>query len=271
VVLDGDDITRARGEELRRARRKVQAVFQDISGSLDSRMTVAEIIAEPLRLYDRAQRGRRAEVAGELMELVGLRRQHLDRFPHELSGGQRQRVALARALSVYPKLLVLDEPVSALDVSTRAQVMNLLEDVRSRLDVAYLLIAHDLAVVHHLCESMAVMYLGRIVESGTSEQVYTQPRHPYTQALLSAIPSLPRSSAGLRERIVLRGDVPRLTNLPTGCRFHTRCPYAFEPCASVPPPELRLSDGGTVACHLHTEGPRLHGETVNQLGAAASA
>ncbi len=271
IVLDGEDITHLRGERLRKARHKVQAVFQDIAGSLDPRMTVAEIIAEPLRLYDQAVRSRRAEVAGDLMELVGLRRQHLDRFPHELSGGQRQRVALARALSVYPKLLVLDEPVSALDVSTRAQVMNLLEDVRSRLDVAYLLIAHDLAVVHHLCESMAVMYLGRIVESGSSAQVYTQPRHPYTQALLSAIPSPPRSAAALRSRIVLRGDVPKLTNLPTGCRFHTRCPYAFEPCATVPPPELRLPDGGTVACHLHSEGPRLQGASVNQLGAAASA
>jgi peptide/nickel transport system ATP-binding protein len=266
VLLDGDDITALRGEALRRARRSVQAVFQDIDGSLDSRMTAGEIITEPLRLYGDLSRRQRRERTVELLETVGLRPQHLDRFPHELSGGQRQRVALARALSVHPKLLVLDEPVSALDVSTRAQVMNLLEDLRSRLHVAYLLIAHDLSVVHHLCESMGVMYLGRIVESGRSTQVYARPRHPYTRALLSATPSAPQ-----RDRIVLRGDVPPLTDLPTGCRFHTRCPYAFEPCATIPPPELRLADGGTVACHLHTEGPRLQGETVIRLGTAVPA
>jgi oligopeptide/dipeptide ABC transporter ATP-binding protein len=262
VVFDGVDLTTVRGKRLRTMRAAMQAVFQDISGSMDAKMTIAQIVEEPLRYHRSMSRMDRRETAGDLLEQVGLSRNHLDRFPHELSGGQRQRVALARAISVDPKLLVLDEAVSALDVSTRAQAINLLAELRRSLGVAYLFIAHDLSVVHHLCDRIGVMYLGKIVESGDADGVSLRPRHPYTQALLSAVPT----TANLqRERILLRGDTPSSTNIPSGCRFHTRCPYAFEPCATVVPPVLKFPDGGTVACHLHTQGPTLEGASVQTL------
>jgi len=205
------------------------------------------------------------ERAGALLEMVGLSARHRGRYPYELSGGQRQRVSLARALAVEPRLLVLDEPVSALDVSTQSQAVNLLGDLQTQLDVAYLFIAHDLFVVHHVSDRIAVMYLGAIVELGTAEDVYARPRHPYTQALLSAIPHPDPSVELHRRRIILTGEVPSPTNIPTGCRFHTRCPYAMETCRTVTPPTLTFDDGGTVACHLHTDGPRLDGRSVNEL------
>jgi oligopeptide/dipeptide ABC transporter ATP-binding protein len=261
IRLDGCDITSLRGNALREIRTKMQPVFQDVAGSLDNTDTVDQLLAEPLRLHRGVKKAERRHEATRLLERVGLGPHLLDRYPYELSGGQRQRVALARALAVEPDLVVLDEAVSALDVSTKAQVVNLLAELREQLHLAFLFIAHDLSVVHHLCDRIGVMYLGKIVETGSASQIYHQPRHPYTQALLSAIPS--RMAA--RDRILLRGDTPAPTAVPAGCRFHTRCPYAFEPCANVEPPVLTLPGGGAVACHLHTEGPKLSGDSVDKL------
>ncbi|MGH9211663.1 MAG: ABC transporter ATP-binding protein [Acidimicrobiales bacterium] len=265
IEFDGQDITALRGPRLRRLRSDMQAVFQDISGALDPRCTVDQIVAEPLRYHRQLDRVGRRDRVVELLEMVGLGRHHLARYPYELSGGQRQRVGLARALAVEPRLVVLDEPVSALDVSTQSQAINLLSDLQDELGVAYLLVAHDLFVVHHVSHRIAVIYLGVIVELGDARQVYNAPRHPYTQALLSAIPHPDPRKERERERIILRGEVPSPTAIPSGCRFHTRCPHAFEPCAEEVPPLLTLADGGTVACHLHTTGPRLDGAAVTTV------
>lgn len=265
VEFDGQDITDLTGRPLRALRSEMQAVFQDISGSLSPKMTIGQLLAEPLRFHRGLPKGDRSDVAAELLKTVGLARHHLGRYPYELSGGQRQRVSLARALAVEPRLLVLDEPVSALDVSTQSQAINLLRDLQDRLDVAYLFIAHDLFVVHHVSDRIAVMYLGAIVECGTAEQVYASPRHPYTNALLSAIPHPDPNVEMRRKRVILSGEVPSPTNIPSGCRFRTRCPYAMEVCAVEVPPMLPFADGGAVACHLHTHGPVLDGSSVKVL------
>ncbi|HRE00010.1 MAG TPA: ABC transporter ATP-binding protein [Ilumatobacteraceae bacterium] len=270
IEFDGRDITRLSRKELRPLRSEMQAVFQDISGSLNAKMTIGQLVAEPLRFHRDVPRDQLADQSARMLEMVGLSRHHLARFPYELSGGQRQRVSLARALAVEPRLIVLDEPVSALDVSTQSQAVNLLGDLQARLGVAYLFIAHDLFVVHHVSHRIAVMYLGAIVELGTAEQVYSAPRHPYTQALLSAIPHPDPNVELNRHRIILTGEVPSPTNIPSGCRFHTRCPYAMAVCATTPPPEIVAADGGMVACHLHTEGPNLAGESVNSLPSPSS-
>ncbi len=260
--FDGADLRSLPASELRRMRSRMQMIFQDPYSSLDPQATVADSVGEPL-LVHRGLRGRqRDEAVAELLRTVGLQDRHLHRYPYEFSGGQRQRICIARALATSPELLVCDEPVSALDVSIQAQVINLLEDLQEQTGVSLLFISHDLAVVRHISDRIAVMYLGRIVEVGDAEQVYERPRHPYTEALLSAIPVPDPVRQHSRERIVLRGDAPSPLAPPSGCRFHTRCAYAMDVCRTVDPATRTMADGGSVACHLHTEGPVLDGRTV---------
>jgi oligopeptide transport system ATP-binding protein len=249
VRFDGRPVFELRREALRRLRRDMQVIFQDPYGSLNPRMTVGNIVGEALSVHGVARGAKRRAIVKELLEKVGLEASHVNRYPHEFSGGQRQRIGIARALALRPKFIVCDEPVSALDVSIQAQIINLLEQLQDEFELSYLFIAHDLAVVEHISDRVAVMYLGEIVELAASEALYATPLHPYTEALLSAIPVPdPRTKA---KRIILPGDVPSPMNPPPGCRFHPRCPKRFEPCDGVPPPLEEVSPGHWVACYLH--------------------
>jgi oligopeptide transport system ATP-binding protein len=248
VEFDGIDVHAASGRDLRELRQRIQIVFQDPYASLNPRMTVQGIISEPLRIHGRYDKGG-ADQVKELMELVGLKAEHVNRFPHEFSGGQRQRIGIARAIALRPDLLVLDEPVSALDVSIQAGVVNLLEDLQDELGLAYLFIAHDLSIVRHVSDDVAVMYLGQLMETGTVEDLYERPAHPYTQALLSAVPVPDPRKQRERKRIVLEGDPPNPANPPSGCRFRTRCWKATAKCAEEVPLLIDRGQGHPVACH----------------------
>jgi oligopeptide/dipeptide ABC transporter ATP-binding protein len=254
MMFDGHDLAKLSNREMKPLRRDVQMIFQDPYTSLNPRHTVGTIVGAPLEVHNVIPKNQVIPRVKELLEIVGLNPEHYNRYPNEFSGGQRQRIGIARALTLNPKVLVADEPVSALDVSIQAQVINLLQDIQSEFDVAFLFIAHDLAIVRHFCPEIAVMYLGKIVENGDRETIYAKPHHPYTQALLSAVPDVKQAAiGGRRERIRLEGDVPSPINPPSGCRFRTRCQFAQEICAKVEPPLLQIGRRHKVACHFAGE------------------
>jgi oligopeptide transport system ATP-binding protein len=249
ILFEGQNVLAMNRGQIRRLRRAMQIIFQDPFASLNPRMTIREIVAEPLRIHGLASGKEMEDRVVELLRLVGLRPYHANRYPHEFSGGQRQRIGVARALAVHPKFIVCDEPVSALDVSIQAQVINLLEDLQAQFKLTYLFIAHDLSVVRHIATRVAVMYVGKIVELANRDELYQNPLHPYTQALLSAIPIPDPDVEKRRKRIVLTGDIPSPVNPPAGCRFHTRCPVAFDRCVVEEPPLREYAPGHFAACH----------------------
>ncbi|MCI0371562.1 MAG: dipeptide ABC transporter ATP-binding protein [candidate division NC10 bacterium] len=249
VVFDGLSVFDASKEEMRRLRRQMQIIFQDPYSSLNPRMSVEQIVGEGMVIHRLARGAERRDRTADLLRKVGLSPDHMKRYPHEFSGGQRQRIGIARALAVSPSLIIADEPISALDVSIQAQVLNLLQDLQEEFGLTYLLIAHDLRVVEHISDRVAVMYLGQIVELADSQELYRNPLHPYTQALMSAIP-VPDPTVK-RERIILKGDPPSPLRPPSGCRFHTRCPKRFEPCDRQEPVLREVQRGHWVSCHLY--------------------
>jgi peptide/nickel transport system ATP-binding protein len=250
IEFDGRDITHLSARRMRPLRREVQMIFQDPYSSLNPRHTVGGIVGAPFRLHRTRPSGEIKPAVQELLELVGLNPEHYNRYPHEFSGGQRQRIGIARALALHPKLVIADEPVSALDVSIQAQVINLLEDLQDTFGLTYVVIAHDLSVVRHISDRIAVMYLGKIVEIGERTSLYERPMHPYTNALLSAVPVPDPDRRAHRERIRLHGETPSPINPPSGCRFRTRCPKAQDICSVVEPPLDELAVGHRVACHF---------------------
>ncbi len=260
ILVHGRDLSRLRGRDLTRARRNIQMVMQDPYTSLNPRMTVATIVGEPFEIHpDVAPKGDRRWRVQDLLDVVGLNPDHINRYPHQFSGGQRQRIGIARALALRPEIIVCDEPVSALDVSIQAQVVNLLERLQDEFGLSYIFIAHDLSVVRHISDRVAVMYLGKVVEIGDDVQIYDHPTHPYTQALLSAVPVPDPTLRGLRDQIVLEGDVPSPANPPSGCRFRTRCWKARAVCAEVEPGlEIRPQSAHPSACHFAEERDVVH-------------
>jgi oligopeptide transport system ATP-binding protein len=251
VTFEGAELSTLPSEDLRKMRRRMQMIFQDPFASLNPRMSVGRIVAEPLRIHNiMPNKKEEQEYVEGLLERVGLNPYYVNRYPHEFSGGQRQRIGIARALALKPSFIVADEPISALDVSIQAQVVNLLEDLQDELGLTYLFIAHDLSMVRHICDRVAVMYLGKIVELAPADELYENPLHPYTQSLLSAVPVPDPLVEEKRQRIILTGDVPSPANPPTGCNFNTRCPVSFGLCYEAPDPELlEVSPGHFVACH----------------------
>ncbi|MBD8869767.1 dipeptide ABC transporter ATP-binding protein [Nocardioides sp. MJB4] len=263
ITVNGTDLSDLSNEELRRSRRDIQLVMQDPYTSLNPRMTVGDIIGEPFDIHtDVVPKNERQGKVRELIDLVGLNPDHINRYPHQFSGGQRQRIGIARALALRPKIIVCDEPVSALDVSVQAQVMNLLDQLQKELDLSYVFIAHDLSVVRHIADRVAVMYLGKVVEVGTHTEIYEHPTHPYTQALLSAVPVPDPTLRGMRDEIVLEGDVPSPADPPSGCRFRTRCWKAQDICATDEPAlENRAERPHLSACHFAEERDVIHAAT----------
>jgi oligopeptide transport system ATP-binding protein len=251
VNFDGQDLTQLDGGAMRRMRRHLQMIFQDPYASLNPRMTVGSIISEPMQIHNLVPKNQRNQRVQELLETVGLNPYFANRYPHEFSGGQRQRIGVARALAANPQFIVADEPVSALDVSIQAQIINLLEELQEEFNLTYLFIAHDLSVVKHISDRVAVMYLGKIAELADRNAIYDDPLHPYTKALLSAVPIPDPVIEKKRERIILSGDVPSPINPPSGCVFHTRCPYVMDVCRKVPPNFVDQGGGHFVACHLY--------------------
>lgn len=249
VFFEGKDILNLSKSEMRKTRKDIQMIFQDPFASLNPRQTVGRIIEEPMIVHHLGNSSERRKRVNELLELVGLSAYYAKRYPHQFSGGQRQRIGIARALAVRPKLIIADEPVSALDVSVQSQVLNLLQDLQKRFNLTYIFIAHDLSVVRHISNRVAVMYLGKIVEISDSEQLYDHPEHPYTKALLSAVP-IPNPDKQTN-RIILKGDVPSPAHPPSGCPFHDRCPVAMDICAKEVPKLKKMEDGRLVSCHLY--------------------
>jgi oligopeptide transport system ATP-binding protein len=273
IVFDGQDITKLSRRDLRPLRRELQIIFQDPYASLNPRKRVGQIVGAPLAIHGIGDRKERKRQVQELLEKVGLSPEHYNRYPHEFSGGQRQRIGVARALALRPKLVIADEPVSALDVSIQAQVINLLADLQDEFDLTYVFIAHDLGVVRHVSDRIAVMYLGKIVELSPAEELYERPIMPYTEALLSAVPIPDPRESEARERIVLEGDVPSPINPPSGCRFHPRCRYATDICTNLEPPLVDYGNGHLAACHhpLNVDKETLARATVDERRSPAEA
>ena len=248
IQFDGSDFLNLSGEELRKKRRDIQMIFQDPYASLDSRMTVGQIIEQPFKIHGLLQKNEREARVKQLLELVGLKASHVNRYPHEFSGGQRQRISIARAVALEPKLIICDEPVSALDVSIQAQVLNLLKDLQERLKLTYIFISHDLSVIEHVCDRIAVMYLGRIVEVASRDELFKDPQHPYTQALMSSIPSIGTGKKKMAR--ILTGEIPSPINPPSGCTFHPRCAYKVKECSEILP-RLTGTESHQKACHVN--------------------
>jgi len=267
IILDGKDISKLSPAEMRPYRRNLQVIFQDPYSSLNPRMSAGDIVGEPMYNYDIAKGSEKEDKTRALFARVGLRAEHMLKYPHEFSGGQRQRLGIARALAVNPDVIIGDEPVSALDVSVQAQVINLMMDLQEEFHLSYLFIAHDLAVVEHISHRVAVMYLGKIVELTDKKSLFTSPQHPYTEALLSAVP-IPEPKMR-RKRIILTGDVPSPIRPPSGCRFHTRCPYVMDHCKVVEPQMTEVAPGHFVSCHLRT--PNAAMTAINAASAAGAA